>query len=189
MNITTLINLSVAEEAEIAAILGCPVAQLNAKINDLASASVKEYLTMIRGQKVFKRGSDMQEYRLFLLIESAFGGRIPDESTVSSLFQTTVTESRSLIRAVISKYRYQIRSYIDATISASLTAANRPNNTEPYSVVINSQNVVDELNKMLAEIDGNLASVAKRRGSVSTYEIVASSYTRLCTRLGVAANP
>lgn len=189
MDVTTSLALTAADEAEISAILGCPSAQLRTKLNECAAASMKEYLTMIRGQKVFKRGSDMLEYRLFLLIESAFGGKIPDESTVSSLFQTTITESRALIRAVISKYQYQLRTYIDATISAALGAASRQNNGDPYAVVINSQNVVDELNKVLADIDGNLASVAKRRGSVSTYEIAASSYTRLCARLNVPPNP
>ncbi|WP_217883844.1 hypothetical protein [Halomonas citrativorans] len=110
MDLTTTINFTPAEEAEISEILGCSVADLNGKLNSYVSASFKEYLSMVRGQKVFKRGSDMLEYRLFLLIESAFGGTVPDERTVSSLFQTTLTESRSLIRAVISKYQYQLRT-------------------------------------------------------------------------------
>jgi hypothetical protein len=189
LNITTTIQLSPADEAEIAAILGCQPAQLNAKLNEYMTASTKEYLSMIRGQKVFKRGSDMLEYRLFLLIESAFNGEIPNERTVSSLFQTTLTESRSLIRAVTSKYQYQLRTYIDATIRTCLGAAGRQNPGDPYSVVINSQNIVDELNKVLADIDGNLASIAKRKGSVSTYEIAPSSYNQLCGRLNVQPNP
>jgi hypothetical protein len=189
LDITATIPLSTTEETAIAAILGCPPAQLNAKLNEYMTASAKEYLSMIRGQKVFKRGSDMLEYRLFLLIESAFNGQIPDEHKVSSLFQTTLTESRSLIRSVISKYQYQLRTYIDATIRTCLAAADRQNTGDPYSVVINSQNVVDELNRVLADIDGNLASVAKRKGSVSTYEFAPSSYNQLCGRLGVTPKP
>lgn len=189
MQLTTTIQLSTAEEAEIAAILGCPPAQLNAKLDEYLAAAIKEYLSMFRGQKVFKRGSDMLEYRLFLLIETAFGGHIPDERTVSSLFQTSLTESRSLIRSVISKYQYQLKAYIEATLRTALTSASRQNTGDHYAVVINSQNVVDELNKALADIDGNLASVAKRKGSVSTYEIAPSSYNGLCNRLGVQPNP
>lgn len=189
MNVSATLNLSADDQTELAAILGCQASQLGTKLNEIAGAATKEYLTMIRGQKVFKRGTDMLEYRLFLLIETTFGGTIPDESSVSSLFQTTITESRSLIRAVISKYQYQLRACIDATIKAALVAANRPTAADPYSVIINSQNVIDELNKMLAEIDGSLASVAKRRGSVSTYDITPSSYNNLCARLGVTPNP
>lgn len=165
MQITTTLTLTVAEENEISAILGCDVADLNARLNSCLSASIQEYLAMFRGQKVFKRGSDLLEYRLFLLIETAFNGAIPDERTVSSLFQTTLTESRALIRSVISKYQYQLKSHIEQTLSSSLRAAGRQNNTQDYTVVINSQNVVDELNKALADIDGSLAPVGKKRGA------------------------
>lgn len=144
---------------------------------------------MFRGQKVFKRGSDMLEYRLLLLIETAFNGVIPDERTVSSLFQTTLTESRSLIRSVISKYQYQLRTHVERTLSASLTAASRQNNAQDYTVAINSQNVVDELNKALADIDGSLSPVGKKKGCVSTYEISPSSYNRLCAKFRVQPSP
>ncbi|GAB4061085.1 hypothetical protein [Uliginosibacterium sediminicola] len=189
MQIIATLNLTATEEAEISAILGCPAAELNTRLNLCLGASINEYLAMFRGQRVFKRGSDMLEYRLLLLIETAFGGVIPDERTVSSLFQTTLTESRSLIRAVISKYQYQLRSHVERTLSASLTAAIRQNNAQDYTVVINSQNVVDELNKALADIDGSLSPVGKKKGSVSTYEISPSSYNRLCTKFGVQPNP
>ncbi|MDD2019523.1 hypothetical protein [Pseudomonas putida] len=189
MQITTTLTLSAAEEAEISAILGCNSADLNDRLNLCLGASINEYLAMFRGQRVFKRGSDMLEYRLLLLIETAFNGVIPDERTVSSLFQTTLTESRSLIRSVISKYQYQLKSHVERTLSSSLTAANRQNNTQDYTVVINSQNIIDELNKALADIDGSLSPVAKRKGSVSTYEISPSSYNRLCAKFNVQPNP
>lgn len=85
LQITVTLNFTTAEEAEIAAILGCNIADLNNQLNTCATASLKEYLTMFRGQKVFKRGSDMLEYRLLLLIEHTFNGEIPDERTVSDL--------------------------------------------------------------------------------------------------------
>lgn len=187
MEITTTLTLTADEEVEISAILGCNVADLNDRLNLCLGASIQEYLAMFRGQKVFKRGSDLLEYRL-LLIETTFEGVIPDERTVSSLFQTTLTESRSLIRSVISKYQYQLKSHVERTLSSSLTSANRQDNTQVYTVVINSQNVVDELNKALADIDGNLAPVSKKRGSVSTYEISPSSYNRLCAKFNVQLN-
>ena len=188
MQITTTLTFTADEEAEISAILGCNVADLNVRLNQCLGASLQEYLAMFRGQKVFKRGSDLLEYRLLLLIETAFDGEIPDERTVSSLFQTTLTESRSLIRSVISKYQYQLKSHVERTLSSSLISANRQDNTQDYTVVINSQNVVDELNKALADIDGNLSPVSKKRGSVSTYEISPSSYNRLCSKFNVQPN-
>jgi len=189
LQITTILNFTEAEEQEIATILGCTVADLNDRLNMCSKAAINEYLAMFRGQKVFKRGSDMLEYRLLLLIETTFNGVIPDERTVCSLFQTTLTESRSLIRSVISKYQYQLRTQVERTLTTSLTAANRQDNSQPYTVVINSHTVVDELNKALAEIDGNLSPVTKKKGSVSTYEISPSSYNRLCTKFSVPLRP
>jgi hypothetical protein len=189
VDISITINLTAAEETEVAAILGCAVTDLNDRLNACSLAATNEYLAMFRGQKTFKRGSDMLEYRLLLLIETAFNGVIPDERTVCSLFQTTLTESRSLIRSVISKYQYQLKSHVERTLSACLTAATRPNTTQPFTVVLNSNNVVDELNKALADIDGSLSPVTKKKGSVSTFEIAASSYNQLCAKFSVAPNP
>ncbi len=188
MQITITLNLTSAEEAEIAAILGCSDMDLNNRLTACSNASINEYLAMFRGQKVFKRGSDMLEYRLLLLIETTFQGVIPNERTVSSLFQTTLTESRSLIRSVISKYQYQLRTHIERTLRASLTAATRQNNAQDYTVIINSHNVVGEFNKALADIDGSLSPVTKKKGSVSTFEISPSSYNRLCAKFSIQPN-
>lgn len=189
LHITTTLNINATERTEICAILGCDDSDLNTRLNTVFDASIREYLSMFRGQKVLKRGSDMLEYRLLLLIETAFNGFIPEERTVSSLFQTTLTESRSLIRAVISKYQYQLKSHVERTLSAALKNATRQDETQSYSVAIHNQNVIEELNKALAVIDGSLSPVAKKRGSVSTYEIPPSSYNRLCVKFGVKPNP
>lgn len=189
MQVSTNITFTADEENEIAAILGCDVAQLNNHLNKYFDAALKEYLTMFRGQKVLKRGSDILEYRLSLLIESAFNGTIPDEQKVCNLFQTTLSESRSLIRAVISKYQYQLRSSIENTMRNVLVAASRENEQQDYNVVINSHNIIDELNRLLADIDGSLTPVTKKKGSVSTYEIKPSSYNQLNDRLNPPLNP
>ncbi|WP_217883878.1 hypothetical protein, partial [Halomonas citrativorans] len=85
-------------------------------------------------------------------------------------------------------YNLCMITYIDATLQQTLTAANRQNVTQDYTVVINSQNTVDELNKALADLDGSLTPVTKKRGSVSIYEIAPSSYNRLCAKFNVRPN-
>lgn len=185
MEVTATINLSEQEQSELAQILGCDEEQLQEELRKYASAALQEYISMFLGQKVFKRGTDILEYRLFLLIEEAFDNKVPDEQDVCKLFQSTSTESRSLIRSVISKYQYQLKSALDKTIKAILQSATRDNDHDPYTVTINSQNVVEELNRQLASIDGSLTPVTKKRGSVSIYEIKASSYTRLCEKFDV----
>lgn len=178
------IELSQEEQEQLTSILGCDENELEANLTACGKAATLEYLAMIRGQKVFKRGTDILEYRLLLLIQHHFDGVIPDEKDVSHLFQTTLTESRSLIRAVISKYQYLLRPAVEQTMRTVLDAATAEDDTSSYEVVIKSQNIVDELNRLISDIDGNLPSVAKKRGSVSTYEIKRSAYTQLDERLG-----
>jgi hypothetical protein len=138
-----------------------------------------------KDQKVFSRGSDILEYRLFLLIVHAFNGQIPDEQEVSKLFQTTTTGSRSLIRAVMSKYQYQLKSFIERTLINLLDSAVVSEERDCLFLSVHNLNLVDELNRELAEIDTNLPPVQKKRGSVSTYIVFPSSYNRLCERFGV----
>ncbi|WP_277961892.1 hypothetical protein [Pseudomonas sp. RIT-To-2] len=184
MQITFDLTLTPQEIAEIAQIIGCPTGNVPAALGDYGKAALREYLAMMRGQKALKRGTDIHEYRLFLLVETVFAGHIPDEQTISKIFQTTATESRGLLRSIISKYQYLLRDAIDQTLKDMLEGATAEAVTGPFLVTMNSVNVIEELNKKLAAIDGTLPSIAKKRGSVATYEILKSSYDHLCTQLG-----
>lgn len=185
MRVNATIDLTENDVTELARILACDERELSATLATHASAALEEYVTMFLGQKVFKRGSDIMEYRLFLLIKYAFDDRIPDVSQVCRLFQITATESRSLIRSVMSKYQYQLHSAVDRSVTAILGSANQANEGEPYLITINNANIIEALNLALAEIDGTLKQVSKQRGSVTTYEIAPASYARLCERFDV----
>jgi hypothetical protein len=183
MQINAQLDLNEGNCVELAKILGCPREELETKIAPFASAATQEYVSMFLGQKVFSRGSDISEFRLLLLITKALGNHIPDEATVCRLFQITTTESRSLIRAVMSKYQYVLREAVYSTMQTIIDAAQQSEADGPWEVIINSQNMVDELNRLLASIDGSLQPIVKRRGSVSTYEISPESHQRLKERL------
>lgn len=186
MDVTSTLKLPADDQKELARILDCDPKDLPKILAPYASAALTEVVTMFLGQKVFSRGSDMLEYRLLLLIQHAFKSQIPDEQRVCRLFQTTASGSRSLIRSVMSKYQYQLKSAIEKSIKLTVESARKAQGETEYSVVINSLNLVEELNRLLAEIDGNLPQINKKHASVSTYEIAASSYSRLCERLSVA---
>jgi hypothetical protein len=183
MDVTAKLEIHEGEVTELARILSCTEEELAVQLAPTASAALLEYVTMFLGQKIFRRGSDINEYRLFLLITKTLGNRIPDEQQVCSLFQTSATESRALIRAVMSKYQYQLRSAIDSSMRQIIEEAHRDGDQGPYEVTVNSLNVVEELNRVLASIDGSLQQIAKKRSSVSTYEISPSSYAQLQERL------
>jgi hypothetical protein len=180
MEIRATLSPNADEKRELARILGCAQKDLETKLQPYASAALKELVSMFLGQRVFTRGSDLLEYRLFLLIRHAFGGKLPDEQDVCKLFQVTSAASRSLIRAVMSKYQYSLKSEIDDTLGALLHSAEVSEDKDRVAVAVHNLNLVDELNRKLAEIDTDLPPVHKRRGSVSTYVIQPSSYMKLC---------
>ena len=184
MNVVASVTLTAAEERDLAQILGCSQERLKDVLAAHASAALSEYVTMFLGQKVFRRGTDQQEYRLLLLIESAFKGQIPAEEDVCRLFQTTSSESRASIRRVISKYQYQLKVPIERSLRRIISDAKQAGEGGMFTVTVNSLNLVDELNRILAEIDGSLQPVSKKRGSVSTFEISPASYERLSAHLG-----
>lgn len=171
--------LNADEIEQLAGTLGVPEEELHEAIEKHAAAAAEEYIRMFLGQRVFTRGSDIREYRLLLLIKHAFGGRIPSEADVSRLFQTTHSQSRSLIASVMSKFQYEIRRETDDTLRGVIEAANEQEDGHDYDVVIDSDNLVAELNKRIQGIDGTLPAIHKKRGTASTYVLPVSSYLRL----------
>jgi len=179
MRITTELVIDDAGCNELARILKCSVRNLPGRLALYASAAIEEYVSMFRGQKVFTRGSDITEYRLFLLITKAMGNSIPGEQDVCSLFQTSTTESRALIRAVMSKYQYSLRDAVNSSMKQIIRDARQNEEDGTREVTVDSLNIVEELNRLLATIDGALRPITRKRGSVSTYEISPASYARL----------
>jgi hypothetical protein len=170
------------EQTQLAGIMRNPP-DLDAALQPFAEAAFEEYVRMMIGQRVFTRGSDIREYRLFLLVKHAFGRRLPDEQRVCDLFQTTASEGRSLIRSVISKYQYDLQGPVQDTLKEIVKGAKKENGD--HSIVVNSRSIVEALNRMLAAEDGSLPPIEKKSGTVSTYVVRPSSYNRLTKRLGI----
>jgi len=174
ITVTVNLNLGSTEEADLAKILreekGWPKGFANYVI-----AAAEEYARMFLGQKVFTRGSDMREYRLFLLIRTAFGNQIPDEQTVCDLFQCTLSQSRALLRAVMSKYQYELSKAISDTLKGVLLKAKEDKAKGTFILAVNNESVVAELNKTLARQPGQ-DEIARQTGKLGTYELQPAAY-------------
>jgi hypothetical protein len=108
-----------------------------------------------------------------------FAGRLPTEQRISSIFQTTTTQSRALLRAVMSKFQYELQEAIHDTLREELDSAQSDPNADGYLITVDSENVIEALNRQIASIDGTLPQIIKARHTVSTYEIAGSSYKKL----------
>jgi len=168
-----------AERAQLASALGCSVEKLDERISGFVAAAEEEYVRMMLGQHVYSRGQDIKVYRLSLLIKHAFGGRLPTEGQISALFQTTTTESRSLLRAVRAKFQYELRQATHDTMAAVFGQATKDDDADTWSLVCNSDNVIEALNDAVARQDGALPKIRKAPGAAGEYEIAASTHTAL----------
>jgi predicted transcriptional regulator len=173
-----------AEQAQLAATFGCAPAALTAEVARYTAAAQEEYLRMILGQRVFTRGEDIRAYRLLLMIRHVFNDRLPSEQQVSALFQTTVAQSRTLLRSVLAKYQYELQETIVATLKDLLAAARPdPNDNQARRLDIDNTNVVEALNRRISSLDGSLSLVVKVQGTGSEYVITKSSFDRVLKSL------
>lgn len=170
-------NLSAEEQKQLAEVVGCEVDDLPHRIEPFKEAAAEEYFRMILGQRVFTRGSDLREYRLLLLIRHVYK-RLPDESEISAVFQTTSTQSRSLLRAVMSKYQYELAETTRTTLKGLLDNAKAVQGGGA-EVMLHAENLADSMNQLLAHKNGYHTPVKRKAGTTAVYEISKDSLKAL----------
>lgn len=65
--------LSARDRRQLELALGCTRAELPVQLRRHEAAAREKLLAIILGQKVFTRGQDMREFRLFLIIQHVHG--------------------------------------------------------------------------------------------------------------------
>lgn len=182
------IELSPGDTTLLTTILNCEGSELNQKLNTIGSASFEEYIKMVLGQKVFTRGRDMLDYRLFVIIKHLFAGKIPDEQEICGLFQTTITESRSMIKSITSKYQYELKLMIAETLKKEVERI-VAYDVYRYQITKNNQFIINELNRILGNLSPMSDLIEKDSKKASLYLITEASYSKLCEHYGVNPKP
>jgi len=146
-------------------------------VGKIALAALTEYKEMLLGKGLPTRADEIKQHRLLHLVKHFYLGIIPTETEVSAMFQLTESESKSLIRNVKTRFRYQLESEIFNTSRATLTSAERVEDL--HRVVIQSDNVLEELNRIIALNAPNFYPITKTRNSARQYDISLDSYVLL----------
>ncbi len=184
MHISIDLDLDPREKEQLASILNCNEQDLPTALEPYTIAAIREYAALFLGQRVFTQGADFRSYRLLLLIKEVFKDKIPDEQDVSSLFQTTPSQSRSLLRSVVARYQYELREIVRETLKNVLSRAVKVD--ESFEITVSSKNVIDSLNQIVAmRADGTIPRVMLKSKSVSTYTMQPSTYHCLCEHFGI----
>lgn len=183
MQISFDLDLADDQQTRLAGVVGGGVEELEDRLAEYAKAALREYVNMFLGSWKPSRISDFQEYRLLSLIQEVFGGEIPDEDVVVRHFAVTPAQARALVRSVLSKHQLDLSEPLRAALSLTVGKCEQRGEDAGYDVVINNSTVVEELNRMLAAIDGRLPRITRKRGTVSVYQADIASYEALCDHL------
>lgn len=147
------------------------------EMKGIIMASFIEYKDMLLGNGLPTRADEIKQHRLLHLIKHHFKGRIPNESEVSRMFQLTEGESKSLIKNVRTRFRYQLENEIKSTLKDVIDKCILKQ--DKYEVIIQSDNVLEELNRILSDINPVLEPIKKIRDSSRNYTIALDTYEAL----------
>ncbi|HEY8952520.1 MAG TPA: hypothetical protein VIP78_08175 [Candidatus Dormibacteraeota bacterium] len=124
---------------------------LNDLLNRLALDATQEYLDLFLGRFVPSSLRELSEYRLFHLTTGSFQDRLPDEQSISDVFQITVGRARGLLNLVAARYRYELDK---ALWSSALVALDKATTIENDQVEIaTSSTIYDALRRRLRQLE------------------------------------
>lgn len=181
MQITFNIDLSDPDQAALAMAIGCQPNELQQTLSRHALAALHEHVDCYLGRRASTRGNDILEYRLALLIRHTLSNKIPSDATVSRLFQTTLTASRTLIRNALAKYRLQLGDASALSAKAVLEGVVWPgDNGDDYLASNPAANVLELLNQRLLVEDPTMKRILRVPESGGIYAINKYAYDKLC---------
>jgi hypothetical protein len=189
----TLPDETIANDAERDRLIGLlglnSAAALPAALAQLAGAALDEYKTMLLGQGMPSRADEIRQLRLFFLIKHRFAAppRIPEEAEVSSMFQLTPSRSRNLIQAVLARFRFQLETEVTSTLQSVMAHNRHDGAAGVYTLEIQSDFVVEEMNRIIAREGPRNDPVAKVRNTARTFEIADDTWAVLENHLARAA--
>lgn len=162
-------------------ILGVNQDQLSEALQSHTVSALEEYINMYLGKNVYSRGSDIQENKLYLLIKNNVFDGMPTEKEVSKFFQTTIGQSKTLLRAVNTKYQYKLRNLFLRNLKETIEKSNLVNGD--YELFVESKFKLEELDILISSLGGGLAPIKKKRDTSSIYIIPNDTYQRIIAHI------
>lgn len=157
--------------------------QLSNALNKVGKAAFSEYMTMLIEGGMPNRADEAKQGRLLFLIQNYFENVLPSESQISTMFQLTQSQSKTLLKNTVSRYRHKLDNVLHKTMRNIINIAEHSG--DKYLIVIDSDIVKDELNMLIIQNEPKFRPITKRKSSASQYEISEDSYELLCRELGL----
>ncbi|MFM9756497.1 hypothetical protein ACKKBH_06170 [Aeromonas dhakensis] len=152
-------------------------------VSKISKAALNEYLNMLVEGGMPNRADEAKQDRLLFLIQSYFESSLPTESQISTIFQLTQSQSKTLLKNTVSRFRHKLEDVLLNTMKEVIGSATY--SSPIYLVVISSDVVKDELNMLITQNEPTFKPITKKKGSAGQYEISEDSHALLCSKLGL----
>lgn len=160
-------------------------ADLERALPKLTKTALLEYLNMFLEKGMSNRADEVKQDRLYFMIQHYYADRIPTEAEISSIFQLTNSQSKTLLRNTNSRYRTKIARQIDASLREVVESAKWNKGRKKYEMVIESDVIREELDLIVTQNGPTLAPLRKKRLSACQYEAEPDTYDMLKRVLGI----
>lgn len=178
MDVATTVRISDDEIAPLCAALGCNADQLSDRLANVGRAALREYVEMLLGDNVL-RSPENRERRLLTWIMDGNDGIIPDEAQVSMMFNITTSSARSLLRAVMSRYRKQMAEATERAAKKVLQQCGEQDGAGLRRVSVGNPVLVEYLNGRLAQANGGFERIRLEAKTSNTYIFQGDAFNKL----------
>ena len=186
MKITLEINESMLSAEELKTIIEGLGLNDSENITDVLSrlsrCAFLEYKKMFLSRGLPTKADEVQQERLFFLIQGFYINSLPTEKQVSTIFQLSASKAKSLLRNTIASYRNQLRNQIFESVRIVLRSS-QTDEKGNYTIALKSETIKDEINRFLMQNEPTLQKLMAIRGSaglffcpVDTYDYLVRSY-------------
>ena len=158
--------------------------ELENDLKKIAKTAFMEYKKMFNEKGLPTRADEVLQERLFFLIINYYDHFLPKESEISSIFQLTHSQSKTLLKNVRSRYRTKIYQQINHSLRHIVEGA-EPEGENEYKMIITSDNLLEELNLLIAQKGPRLKKLMAVRNSAGEYSCPIDTYDLLCRELGL----
>ncbi len=157
--------------------------ELSHCLSRIGRSAMEEYLEMILGRQLPTRANEIYERRLFHLLKKYYIGRIPNEAEIAGLFQIKLSSSKTLLRNVKTKFKFDLEEEINNTIKDTLLNANHIGSV--FRIVVQCENILEELQQTVSINAPQLDQITKMKGSAGVYTIPEDTFDLLADYYGV----
>lgn len=189
MEITISINQSELDSTSLTILKDClgiyDQDEVNLALIKLCKSAFMEYIKMFRERGLPNRADEVKQERLYHLLLYYFEDRIPQESEISTIFQITLTQSRTLLRNTSSRFRTKIISFLSNTLFGILNGAKFNRETNKYELTILSKIFLEEFNTTINIKGPGLSILKKVKNSASRFECSEDTYNLLIENYGI----